>query len=144
MIVACPGNMSAGKIDAKHFVSQIDILPTMLAYSNIKTDLSFTGKSLKPIIDNPSEPWRDHMVVELADFVKDPTRKGRMLRLNQYKYNIYSTGEDQLFDLKNDPGEKINLANLIDFSKIRTQCREKLKKWAEETEDTFALNILKI
>jgi hypothetical protein len=65
-----------------------------------------------------------------------------MMRLNQYKYNIYSTGEEQLFNLRTDPGEMQNLNANPEFSEIREDCRDRLKLWAESTNDDFALQIL--
>jgi hypothetical protein len=114
----------------------------MLDYAQIEPDLYFTGKSLRTIIDDPLASWRDYIVVELADFKPDPTRKGRMLRIGQYKYNIYSTGEEQLFNLQTDPGEMQNLIGKSEFEDIRLGCRKNLKTWADETDDVFALSIL--
>jgi len=142
MIVVYPGEIPGGKVNETHPASQIDILPTMLDYAQIEPDLNFTGKSLRTIIDDPQASWREYIVVELADYKPDPTRKGRMLRLKQYKYNIYSTGEEQLFDLQSDPGEMQNLVGESEFKDIRLECRKNLKTWAEETNDDFALSIL--
>ena len=142
MIVVYPSEIPAGQSNETHPTSQIDILPTMLDYAQIEPDLNFTGKSLRTIIDDPQASWRDYIVVELADFKPDPTRKGRMLRLNQYKYNIYSTGEEQLFDLQIDPGEMQNLIGKREFEDIHFDCRQSLKAWAEETNDDFTLSIL--
>ncbi len=66
-----------------------------------------------------------------------------MVRLGQYKYNIYSTGEEQLFDIENDPGEMINLAGEPDLNEVLIQCKQYLKQWAVKTDDNFALSILK-
>jgi arylsulfatase A-like enzyme len=142
MIVVYPGEIPAGKSNETHPISQIDILPTMLDYAQIEPDVDFTGKSLRTIIEDPTANWRDFVVVELADFKPDPTRKGRMLRKAQYKYNIYSTGEEQLFNLRTDPGEMQNLNANPEFSEIREDCRNRLKLWAESTNDDFALQIL--
>ncbi len=142
MIVVYPGMIPAGKTDNNHLISQIDILPTMLDYAGIEEDIPFTGKSLKLLIDSESANWRDYLVVELADFKQDTSRKGRMLRMGQYKYNIYSTGEEQLFNLLNDPGEMQNLMGEREFEPIRKKCRENLQEWAEKTKDSFALEVL--
>ena len=80
--------------------------------------------------------------MELADFKPDPTRKGRMLRKDQFKYNIFSTGEEQLFNLLTDPGEMQNLIGKSEFENIRLGYRKDLKTWAEETNDDFAIDIL--
>lgn len=143
MIVSWPGKIPTGKIDNKHLMSQIDILPTMLDYAEIKTNLAFTGKSLRSIADDQAATWRDYLVVELADYKKDTTRKGRMVCTDNYKYNIFSTGEEQLFDLENDPGEMNNLADEPDLKMISDKCRQNLKQWAIKTDDYFALQILK-
>ncbi len=143
MIMVYPGKIPQGITNKTHLVSQIDILPTMLEYASIKSDLSFTGNSLKTIIEDQQASWRDYLVVELADYKKDPTRKGRLLRLGNYKYNIFSTGEEQLFDLENDPGEMINLAGESVIKDVRAKCRQNLKQWAVKTNDDFALQIIK-
>lgn len=142
MIVAYPGKIPAGKVDDKHLVSQIDILPTMLNFANVQSELVFSGKSMKPIIEDQQAGWRDYLVTELADFKPDSTRKGRMLRTQDFKYNIYSSREEQLFDLKNDPGEMKNLAGNDDFKTIREKCRKNLKQWAKKTKDHFTVQII--
>lgn len=142
MIVSFPGKISAGRKDDKHLVSQIDILPTMLDFANIQTKISFAGKSIKNIVEKKPVEWRDYLVVELADYKKDSTRKGRMVRSGDFKYNIFSSGEEQLFNIGTDPGETENIARNKESEKIRFQCRENLKHWAEKTDDSFALQIL--
>ncbi|WP_411029961.1 sulfatase [Spongiimicrobium sp. 3-5] len=142
MIVFWPGMEEKGLIDKDHAVSQIDILPTMLDYAGIETSVRFTGRSMKPLIENRTSKWRDYTVVELADFVKDKTRKGRMVRMGAFKYNIYSTGEEQLFNIGRDSGELQNLISEPTLQHIRQQCRKNLKKWAKETNDAFAIDVL--
>jgi len=55
---------------------------------------SFTGKSLRQVIEKPASNCRECLVVELADFKPDSTRKGRMLRTANFKYSVYSEGEN--------------------------------------------------
>ena len=141
MIVSYPDKISSGKIDESHLVSQIDIVPTLCDYAGIETDVPFTGKSMRSIIDDPKGNWRDYLVVELADFKPDPTRKGRMVRTSDYKYNIYSKGErnEQLFDLSKDKGEKNNLALKKEYGDIRKDHMTYLREWIEETNDNFVV-----
>jgi len=138
MIVAYPGR-TLTRIDSTHLVSQIDIVPTMLDYAGVEAETSFTGQSMKPVIESPSADWRDLVVTELADFKPDPSRKGRMVRTSGYKYNLYSNGEEQLYRLSSDPGEMVNLAASTDLRAEIDQHRQLLKRWAVNTEDTFAL-----
>lgn len=105
-IVSWKEHIPIGRIDEKHLVSQIDIVPTLCDYADIKNIPPFTGRSIRPIIEDPLAEWRDFLVVELADYQPDRSRKGRMVRTNSYKYNVYSSGanNEQFFDLIEDPG----------------------------------------
>jgi len=118
MIVAYPGKTPAGVINNNHLISVIDILLTMLDYADIQTETLLQGKSMRPLIEKKTTPARNYLVVELADFKKDISRKGRMVRTGEFKYNIYSTGEEQLFYIGNDPGETQNLINEPTLDKI--------------------------
>lgn len=139
-IVKWKNKIPTGVKDNKHLVSQIDILPTLCDYAQITNTPSFTGRSIRPIIENPLAEWREYLVVELADYKPDRSRKGRMVRTESFKYNVYSSGDrnEQFFNLKNDPGEMINLINDPTKSREIQKHREYLTKWIERTNDTFA------
>ncbi|MCK5700810.1 MAG: sulfatase-like hydrolase/transferase, partial [Cyclobacteriaceae bacterium] len=141
LILSWPGQIKANKMDKNHLVSQIDILPTLCDYAGIDASVSYTGKSLRTIIEKPEADWREYLVVELADYKPDSSRKGRMLRTSQYKYNIYSSGVDneQLFNLSDDPGEMNNLANELTIQNIKTEHQQYLQQWMELTGDTFEI-----
>ncbi len=140
-IVRWPQKIPAGKVDARHLVLQLDILPTFCDYASVPALSSFHGSSLKKIIDNPNASWRDYVVTELADDNRDKSRKGRMVRTAHYKYNIYSHGErnEQLFDLTYDPGETKNLALNESMQNIVNKHRNILREWMQKTNDTANL-----
>jgi arylsulfatase A-like enzyme len=138
-ILTWPGQIPAGRVDQQHLVSQIDILPTLCDFAGISPEVTFTGRSLRPVIDNPDTAWREYIVVELADFKPDPARKGRMVRSQHFKYNVYNQGKhnEQLFDLRNDPGETLNLASEPLLQEIKMRHRMYLRDWLLATGDNF-------
>ncbi len=140
LIISWKNNIPEGIKDHQHLVSQIDILPTLCDYAQIDEKPSFTGKSMKKIIEQPASTWRDYLIVELADYKPDSTRKGRMVRTADFKYNVYSKGEDneQLFNLVNDPGETSNLARNPAYDNIINDHRKLLNEWMDKTGDTFS------
>lgn len=140
-IMRWPGRIPVGHRDATYLISHLDILPTFCAYAGIPLLPSFRGRSLKSIIDSPGARWRSDLVTELADDRLDKSRKARMVRTAQYKYNIYSSGarNEQLFDLKFDPGETQNLAYEPAMQAIVKQLRKQLRIWMEKTNDTFQM-----
>jgi arylsulfatase A-like enzyme len=138
-IISWKDNIPFGKIDGEHLVSQIDILPTLCDYAGINTSVEFTGRSLRPIIDDPAVDWRDYLVVELADYQPDPLRKGRMIRTRDYKYNVFSQGlrHEQFYNLKTDPGETINLINDLSYQEEIDHHKGLLQDWIRKTGDTY-------
>lgn len=141
LIIRWPGHIPAGKKDSTHLISHLDVLPTFCEYAGIPVLSSFRGRSMKSIIDNPRAELRHYIITELADDNLNKSRKGRMVRTSQYKYNVYSSGarNEQLFDLKYDPGEMQNLAYEPAMQTIVKEHRDLLLTWIKETDDTFQM-----
>jgi len=75
---------------------------------------------------------------------KKPVLNGRMVRSERYKYCLYDLGEkrEELYDLKNDPGETINIAGEKSSKEILKQHRNYLSEFAKKYKDTSALKML--
>jgi arylsulfatase A-like enzyme len=116
LIWSWPGVIPAGRVDAGHLASGVDLLPTLCDYAGIDPPRDLAGASLRPVIDNPDLPGREFLVCELQPDNRDPDMLARMIRTRQHKYVAFSCGEDRemLFDLTSDPGETCNLAHLPD------------------------------
>ena len=136
-IISWKGRITTGV--SQSLVNGLDVLPTMCDYAGIDIPESFLGKSLKPVLEDPEAESDGFVVTELAIDPRDPTWKGRMIRMHQYKYNLYSKGErnEQLYDLARDPGEMQNLASEPSMQDIKESLRKELVKWMVETDDDF-------
>jgi choline-sulfatase len=68
-----------------------------------------------------------------------------MLRNGQFKYWIYNEGEEKetLYDLKNDPGEMVNLAKNPNYKAALQTCRTQLMEWATKNKDPYIKNLIK-
>ena len=62
-----------------------------------------------------------------------------MVRSGRYKYVVYEHGptREQLFDLEQDPGERVNLAVSSRFRDTLQAHREMVRAHLEETGTTF-------
>ncbi len=138
-IVTWFGKTPVGKVDSTHMISGLDILPTMLDYAGLSIPESLEGKSIKSIIEDPSSPWRDYVVSELAPDPDHTDATARMIRSIRYKYIVYSYGRnpEQLFDLQKDPGEMNNLALNPSMKPVMAQHRAMLEEHMKKTTDTF-------
>lgn len=124
-----------------HLVSGIDILPTMLDYVGVPVPSGLEGISLKPLIENPDTSLRAFLYSEIALDPAHPGRLGRMIRYKNYKYVLYSYGNsnEQLFDLRDDPGEMQNLANSSNHQSVKSFLRTNLNSWMKEKKDYFKM-----
>jgi arylsulfatase A-like enzyme len=141
LVISWFGKAFQTNTDERHLVSGIDILPTMLDYAGLTIPSSIEGKSLKPIIENPDAPFREFIFSEIAPDPAQPGRLARMVRYRNYKYVLYSYGtvNEQLFDLKNDPGEKENLSGNPKFVEMKDFLRTNLTFQMMEKKEYFKM-----
>jgi arylsulfatase A-like enzyme len=134
LLISAPGVTATARVNDTHLVSGLDILPTMCDYAGIPAPDSFEGRSLRPVLEGKTAPWRDFVISAVTD------KSARMLRTSQYKYVVYGNGgnPEQLFDMDADPYEMKNLAADPSLKDVLSSHRRMLAKWMKETKDPFA------
>jgi len=139
-IMSYKGKISEGIVDDTHLVSNgLDLLVTLCDYAGIETPERLHGRSLRLLATGKEiEEWRDFVVCE--------SQNGRMLRTGRFKYCIYDSGShrEQLIDLKLDPGEMNNLAELEHYKDVLDTHRQLLQRWVEKTGDRIAADYANI
>ena len=99
--------VKGAKSDA--LVSSLDIFPTLLEWAGIPVPTQLMGRSLRPILRDPTSTVRDHVISECVG--PPDTRVGtghRMVRTERYKYMLSSSDEEAFFDLREDPFELVD------------------------------------
>jgi arylsulfatase A-like enzyme len=139
LIISWPGKINANAKNSTSLVSLTDVVPTLLDLIGINTDINFHGKSLKPVLYNQKKKIHDYVVVELADDKFSPDRKGRLVRSENFTYCLYSNGEEQLYDVANDPMEMTNLAGVADYAEIIQKHKQMLNEWMKKINDDFVV-----
>jgi arylsulfatase A-like enzyme len=101
LVVVMPG--VAPRVDTNLVSPMIDIGPTLFQLAGIsrKTD----GNSLVPLLRNPGQAWRQTMFFEKTSSGAYTNALWAGIRNQRWKYVRYWTGEDELYDLVNDPFE---------------------------------------
>lgn len=145
LIISWTGHIPGNITDNENVISGINILPTICDYAGVGDLPSFTGKSLRPLIENKSASWQEYVMVELADDPKDTARYGRMIRTPEFKYAVYSTGEnrEQFFNLNSDPGEMHNMAGDAMYKAEIENLRKIMKKEFDMTNDKRGNDLMK-
>ena len=129
MIIRWPESIgikaSRGQV-IKELVELRDILPTFLDVAGVDIPSGMDGRSMMPLLEGKKKGWRKVLDMEHGQcYWKENSWTG--LTDRKYKYIHYSvTGEEQLFNLMKDPGEKNNLAGLSRYKGILTEWRQKM------------------
>jgi len=108
LLVMYKGTAPAGRVDTTHLVSNgLDLLPTVCDYAGLpNATADLRGRSLRALIEaKPVDHWRPTLGVE--------SEIGRMVVGDRVKYIRYDFAgdEEQLLDLRIDPGETRDFSN---------------------------------
>jgi N-acetylglucosamine-6-sulfatase len=118
-----------------HLVANIDLAPTFAELAGASIPDTVDGLSLVPLLKDSNTAWRDSLLLEHW-----PTEEGigskipefYAVRNADWKYVEYSTGEKELYDLKNDPYELENLADKPEQAEIQKQLKIRLDELKKE------------
>lgn len=107
MIVRLPGQIPAGTVSGA-LVSNVDLAPTIAAFAG--TSISADGVSMRPLLTDLSSSVRDSVVLEhVQSFPAVPTYCG--VRTRSFTFVHYATGEEELYDLIQDPHQLQNVVS---------------------------------
>ena len=137
-IAACLGagvTVPKGCYDREHFISGVDVFPTVCDYAGVAPPPGLPGRSIRPLLEGGRADWRDHAFIESNYWA-------RAIVTSRYKYVTEyrpaevedylppgpdaERGVEQLFDLERDPGETRNLADDAALAGVIADCRQRL------------------
>jgi arylsulfatase A-like enzyme len=113
----------------------IDIAPTIVAAAGMPVPAVMQGRDLSPLyLADRAPAWRDEFFYEhptITSRDRIPSSQGVVRR--DWKYVYWPEFEhEQLFDLKNDGQELINLAGQPAYTERRAAMRQKLDEWRSQ------------
>jgi len=143
LIVAGPGVREGIANDDQLVNNGLDLFPTFCDFAGAPMPDGLRGRSLRPLLSE-QEPcdWREAIFSETRfDGDRGYRTPGRMARSARYKYVCYEAGpwREQLFDLKTDPLETLNLAVERKFASVLEEHRRLLAQELTETNDPFSV-----
>ncbi len=112
-----------------------DLAPTILDFAGVTPETRH-GRSLKPLVTGGETPNRDYVIGQYYSKQKwvNPIR---MIRTPEFKYNRYIRHGEELYDLKNDPLELVNLADDQGYVRQKKELADQLDNWIAENDDPF-------
>lgn len=125
-ILATPGMETAGR-KSQSLVQAVDIAPTLVELCGLPTCPGFEGRSLKPVLDDPTA------IVNDAAFSWYPKEGwlGVTMRLDQWRFVEWTKpGEApvrELYDTVHDPQNDLNVADKPEHTKLLTDFSQRLR-----------------
>ena len=122
LIVTMPG--VAPRQEDHIVAADLDIPATIMELAGINKPTD--GKSILGLLQNPSTPWNDEVMLQSWGYRTGVFGVWASLRNDQWKFVDYPTGEQELYDLVNDPFELESQHANPAYDAIRTSMKSQL------------------
>ena len=119
-------------VHRRQLVENVDLTPTILDFAHANPGRVQDGQSLVPIMRQPRyspgrglelEAWGNPSRPSQAN---DPPLVFKGVRTDRYMYARYGSGEQELYDLREDPFELRNAANDPAYARVRASLQSLL------------------
>ena len=130
-IVSQKGRIPTAQVNGD-LLSGYDVFPTLVDYLGFAYEAAQPrpGRSFKRILDGRGSAGHGEIVVY------DEYGPVRMVRTREWKYvHRYPSGPHELFDLRNDPGERRNLVDDVRVRDLAQTLRRRLEAWFRQYVD---------
>ncbi|MDA1164061.1 MAG: sulfatase [Planctomycetota bacterium] len=129
-LIRWPGHVRPGTRSEK-LIQNIDYAPTFLEVAGASVPAEVQGTSLVSLLEKPETvKWRDSVYYHYYEHGGEhqvPRHEG--VRNDRYKLiNFYSNDGIDLYDLKNDPAEMVDVSGVVTYSEILATMKEELSR----------------
>lgn len=143
VLVRWPGVVTPGSV-INECITNLDWFPTLLAMAGEKPKEGalIRGRNFLPLLRGESIPWENDFYGEYA-MHHGADADMRMYRTPEWKLmrDFRRPGKDELYDLKNDPGETKNLIDDPAYAAKREELSEKLNARQAAIAETAAAGL---
>ena len=138
MLVRHPAAIPAGRVDDSHMLLNIDMAPTARALAGLRPDREMHGESWLKVARGERVPgWRKDFLYQYFEFpAAHCVRPNRGVRTDRWKLIHWVRPEAwELYDLKADPGEHVNLAGKPEVRAVEQRLKARLTALQREYGD---------
>jgi arylsulfatase A-like enzyme len=138
LVMRYPERVAAGQVDRRNMVLNVDILPTLLQLAGVPLPSGRHGRSLVPLLDRATVPWRDAFLYQYDEYPAGHcVRKHRGIRTAQWKLiHFFEQPEEwELYDLARDPDETRNVVSDARNGGVVRELRARMAQLREELRD---------
>lgn len=138
LLVRYPRRIAANTVP-NPMALNIDLAPTILQLADVKPPASMQGKSLVPLLEGTTPAdWRKDWLYAYYEYpIPHQVRRHRGVRTERHKLiHYYDEPEEfELYDLRADPKEIVNLADRPEHQGLKSQLRKRLEELRQEYQE---------
>ncbi len=124
-------------------VSLADFAPTFTELAGTAPDAGLTGRSLAGFLrDQPPADWPDEIHTQCNGVELYYTQ--RSVRTSDFKYVFNGFDDDELYDLRSDPDEMVNLAANAGYGPVKRDLARRMWRFAHREGDTATSNYITV
>jgi len=133
-VVRWPAGIERPGRRVEEFAILADTGPTLVELAGGEPNPELTGRSLVPLLRGESPPgWRDEVHAQCNGVELYFTQRTVMTK--DYKYVFNGFDQDELYDLRRDPHELINLANDPGYDHVKREMCRRMWRFARREQD---------
>jgi len=122
LIIAAPGVKAGQTFRAP--VEFVDLYPTVVDYCGLKAPHRLAGKSLRPVLEDPTRPHKDAAFTLVT---RGPQKFGQSVRTARWRFTQWSDGTSELYDHDADAEETRDLSRLAEHQTLITELKAQLR-----------------
>ena len=126
LLIRVPGMTEAGGIDREHFVSGVDMMPTLLDLVGIKGDLKLDGRSFAPLLKGQKQNGRDVVFTYMYKTVRGKAYPMRAIVDEENAY-IYNDWADNVKIFKNESQSGMTWKAMVAASESNEEIRNRVR-----------------
>jgi arylsulfatase A-like enzyme len=135
-VIRWPARIQVPGARVEEFVSLADFAPTFIEAAGQPLNRHFAGSSLLPFLDSRKpEGWREAIFTQCNGVELYYSQRSVMTR--DYKYTFNGFDQDELYDLRSDPHEMINLAEDPRYAEIKRGLVRRMWQFAYSEGDSM-------
>lgn len=113
-----PGAKGMGSTTSS-VVEYLDLFPTLIDYCGLDAPHELSGKSMRPVIENPAKDWNQPAYTQV---VRPEVKMGYSVRFGKWRYTQWGAngeGGYELYDQSKDHDGYYNLADSPEYTSVR-------------------------
>jgi arylsulfatase A-like enzyme len=143
LVLSCPALLPQGKVVTEP-VEMIDFIPTLMDLSGLTVPDAINGRSLMPLIRGDVTEWREACFCEIDhsmsmyDELRERSGRRVTVRTREWKLDWFmdervADKDGALYNLKRDPGEKVNLYGRPEYADVVEYLEHLCHEWDRST-----------